>query len=125
MDIGRANKRVTFCRYQEEKNALNQLEQRLKPVKTVWASVEPKSGREHVEADKERPELTYVITVRYQEGITPDMFIQFKERLFAIKSIRNIREANEMLEISCTEKIDEKREVMPMQQGGMEGISSD
>lgn len=39
------------------------------------------------------------------------MFIQFKGRLFNIKSIRNIREDDEMLEISCTEKIDEKREI--------------
>ena len=78
---------------------------------TVWATVEPKSGREYIEADKERPELTYIITVRYQKDITPDMFIQFKGRLFNIKSIRNIREADEMLEISCTEKIDEKREI--------------
>ena len=65
----------------------------------------------YIEADKERPELTYIITVRYQKDITPDMFIQFKGRLFNIKSIRNIREADEMLEISCTEKIDEKREI--------------
>lgn len=111
MDIGRLNKRVTFCRYSEEENELKQLRQRLKPIKTVWATVEPKSGREYIEADKERPELTHIITVRYQKDITPDMFIQFKGRLFNIKSIRNIREANEMLEISCTEKIDEKRKV--------------
>lgn len=111
MDIGRTNKRVTFCRYVEEENELKQLQQQLKPVRTVWASVEPKSGREYIEADKERPELTYIITVRYQKDVTPDMFIQYKERLFNIKSIRNIREANEMLEISCTEKIDEKKKV--------------
>ena len=111
MDIGRLNKRVTFCRYSEEENELKQLRQQLKPIKTVWATVEPKSGREYIEADKERPELTYIITVKYQKDITPDMFIQFKGRLFNIKSIRNIREADEMLEISCTEKIDEKREI--------------
>lgn len=111
MDIGRLNKRVTFCQYSEEENELKQLRQRLKPIKTVWATVEPKSGREYIEADKERPELTYIITVRYQKDITPDMFVQLKGRLFNIKSIRNIREADEILEISCTEKIDEKREI--------------
>ena len=46
------------------------------------------------------------------KDITPDMFIQFRDRLFNIKSIRNIRENNEMLEISCTEKIDEARSVV-------------
>ena len=71
--------------------------------------MEPKSGKEYLEANKERPELTYVITVRYQKGITPDMLIQFKGRMFFIKSIRNIREKNEMLEILCVEKIAEKQ----------------
>lgn len=112
MDVGRLNKKVTFCRYSEGENELKQLQQQLKPViENIWATVEPKSGREYIEANKEHPELTYIITVRYRKDITPDMFIQFKGRLFNIKSIRNIREANEMLEISCTEKIDEKRKV--------------
>ena len=100
MDIGRTNKRVTFCKFAEEQNEMHQTEQVLKKIRTVWASVEPKSGRE------------YIITTRYMKDITPDMFIQFRDRLFNIKSIRNIRENNEMLEISCTEKIDEARSVV-------------
>lgn len=112
MDIGRLDKKVTFCRYSEEENELKQLQQQLKTViKNIWATVEPKSGREYIEANKERPELTYIITVRYREDITPDMFIQFKGKLFEIRAIRNIREKNEMLEITCVEKIDEKRKL--------------
>ncbi len=112
MDIGRANKRITFCRFVEKENELKQLQQKLKAVKTVWASVEPKSSREYLEANKERPELTYIVTVRYQKDITSDMYIQYGEKLLEIKAPpRNIREANEMLEIICVEKMDEKREV--------------
>lgn len=112
MDIGRTNKRVSFCKFVEEKNEMNQTTQVLKKIRTVWASVEPKSGREYIEAEKEHPELTYIITTRYMEDITPDMFIKFRNRLFNIRSIRNIRENNEMLEILCTEKIDETRSVV-------------
>lgn len=112
MDIGRANKRITFCRYEEAENELKQLRQRLKAVATVWASVEPKSSRERLEANKERPELTYVVTVRYRKGITSDMYIQYDGKLLEIKAPpRNIRESNEMLEIICVEKMDERREV--------------
>ncbi len=111
MDIGRTNKRVTFCKFSEEENELKQLCQKLRPFRTVWGSVEPKSGKEYLEAGKERPELTYVVTVRYQKGITEDMYIKYKDRLFNIISIRNIREGNEMLEILCTEKIEDKRKV--------------
>ena len=112
MDIGRTNKRVSFCKFVEEKNEMNQTTQVLKKIRTVWASVEPKSGREYIEAEKEHPELTYIITTRYMEDVTSDMFIQYRDRLFNIRSIRNIRENNEMLEISCTEKIDETRSVV-------------
>ncbi|MCI9559336.1 MAG: phage head closure protein [Lachnospiraceae bacterium] len=105
MDIGRTNKRITFCRYEEKENELLQLEQILTDIKTVWASVEPTRGREYQEAQRIRPELTYKITTRYHKGITPDMLIRFKDRYFHIVSIINVREKNEMLEIVCTEEI--------------------
>ncbi len=105
MDIGRTNKRITFCRYEEKENGLSQMEQELAEVKTVWASVEPTRGREYQEAQRIRPELTYKITTRYHKGVTPDMFIKFRGRLFNIVSIINVRERNEMLEIICTEKM--------------------
>lgn len=104
MDIGRTNKRITFCRYEEKENALSQTEQALTEVKTVWASVEPTRGREYQEAQRVRPELTYKVTTRYHKGVTQDMFIKFKDRLFNIISIINVREKNEMLEIICTER---------------------
>ena len=105
MDIGRTNKRITFCRYEEKENELLQLEQILTDIKTVWASVEPTRGREYQEAQRIRPELTYKITTRHHKGITPDMLIRFKDRYFHIVSIINVREKNEMLEIVCTEEI--------------------
>lgn len=107
MDIGRTNKRVTFCRYTEKQNGLLQTEKVLEEIKTVWASVEPTRGREYQEAQRIRPELTYKITTRYHKEVTPDMFIKFKDRYFQIVSIINVRERNEMLEIVCTEKLTE------------------
>ena len=106
MDIGRTNKRVTFCQHEEKENELLQTEQALVEIKTVWASVEPTRGREYQEAQRIRPELTYKITTRYHRYITPYMFIKFKDRYFQIVSIINVREHNEMLEIVCTEKIE-------------------
>lgn len=104
MDIGRTNKRITFCRYEEKENALSQKVQELAEVKTVWAGVEPTRGREYQEAQRVRPELTYKVTTRYHKEVTPDMFIKFKGRYFNIVSIINVKEKNEMLEIICTER---------------------
>lgn len=111
MDIGRTNKRITFCRYEEKENEILQKEQALIEVKTVWASVEPTRGREYQEAQRIRPELTYKITTRYHKGITPDMFIKFKDRFFNIISIINVKEQNAMLEIVCTEKATDEAKI--------------
>ena len=108
MDIGRMNKRITFCRYEEKENALSQKVQELAEVKNVWAGVEPTRGREYQEAQRVRPELTYKITTRYHKEVTSDMFIKFKGRYFNIASIINVREKNEMLEIICTENLQKK-----------------
>lgn len=116
MDIGRTNKRISFCRYVEKQNALLQTEQVLEIVKTVWASVEPTRGREYQEAQRIRPELTYKITTRYHKEVTEDMFIKYKDRYFQIASIINARERNEMLEIVCTEKKTEE----PVAENNME-----
>lgn len=104
MDIGRMNKRITFCRYEEKENGLLQMEQTLTEVKTVWASVEPTRGREYQEAQRIRPELTYKITTRYHGNITYDMFIKWGKRYFEIISAINPKEKNTMLEIICIEK---------------------
>lgn len=108
MDVGRTNKRISFCRYEDEQNELKQNEQVLKKIKTVWASVEPVRGREYQEAQRIRSELTYKITTRFHREVMPDMFIKYKDREFQIISIINVRERNEMLEIICTEKISER-----------------
>lgn len=122
MDIGRTDKRITFCRYEEKENALSQIGQALTEVKTVWASVEPMRGREYQEAQRIRPELTYKVTTRFHKGITPDMFIKYKERCFNILSIINVKEKNEMLEIICTEKILKKTEKNTEDLYGRNGI---
>lgn len=109
MDIGRTNKRITFCRNEERENELLQTEQALAEVKTVWASVEPTRGREYQEAQRIRPELTYKVTTRYHKEITPDMLIRYKGRWFEIVSVINVRERNEMLEIICVERISENK----------------
>ena len=112
MDIGRTNKRITFCRYQEVTNEIGQQEQQLIRVRTVWASVEPKASKEVQEIEKDRPQLTHIITTRYFNDITPDMFIEFRGRQFSIIGPpRNIRENNEMLEFTCIERTDEEKEI--------------
>ncbi len=105
LDIGRLNKRITFMRYEEQDDEYNQTIQVLVPFKTVWASVEPTTGKEYLEAQRFRNELTYKIFTRYFPDLNVDMVIDFKGRKFKTVSMINYRENNEMLQFVCTEMV--------------------
>lgn len=105
MNPGDLRHRITFQRLVEATNEVGETVQTLEDYTTVWAAIEPTTGREYYEAQKIQPELTYKITVRYISGITPDMTIKYKDRIFQITSIINPQEKNEKLEIMCIEKI--------------------
>lgn len=74
-------------------------------LKTVLAAIAPVGGRDYFEAKKYQAELTYIVTIRYFSGLTPDMQIQFGERFFLIQDIINIEEKNMYLDIICIERI--------------------
>lgn len=104
MDIGRLNKRITFYRYEDRINEYSQDVQELVKLKTVWASIEPTTGKEYLEAQRIRSELTYKIYTRYFEAASSNLIIGFKGRKFEIVSPPiNQRENNEMLLFVCTE----------------------
>ena len=110
MDIGRLNKRITFMRYEEKDNEYGETEQILVPYKKVWASVEPTVGKEYLEAQRIRNELTYKIYTRYFPDLDADMIINFKNRKFKIESLINYREDGEMLQFVCVEVVGDKIE---------------
>ena len=103
IDIGRLNKRVTFLKYKECTDGMGQSRQTLVPVKKVWAELSPVKGGEFYEAQKLREETTYKAYVRYFKGVSSDMYIQYKETLYEIKSVLNLDSADRLLQIYCTE----------------------
>ncbi len=70
---------------------------------TVWASVEPLSGRELLRAQEVESAVTHRVRMRYTSGVTPDMRIALSTRRFNILSIRNRDERNVELELMCVE----------------------
>lgn len=71
--------------------------------KTVWASVEPLSGRELIQAQQTQTQYSHRIRTRFFSDFTEEMRIQYKSRTFEIESIINVNERNRELEIMCTE----------------------
>lgn len=76
-----------------------------KDVVTVWASVEPLSGREYFYSHQIKNEISHRVRVRYRTDLRLEMRIKLSEdRALAIESIIDLQERHEMLELLCMEE---------------------
>ena len=72
---------------------------------TVWASIEPLSGRELFQAQQVQAEVTHRVRMRYLAGVTAKMKGYYGTREFQILSVANRDERNRELEIMCKELV--------------------
>ncbi|MDW7651312.1 MAG: phage head closure protein, partial [Bacillota bacterium] len=72
-------------------------------IGTVWASIEPLSGREFFAAQQVNAEVSTKITLRYKAGIKPEMRVLFAGRVFEILSVINLEEKNIQFVLMCKE----------------------
>ncbi len=112
-ECGQLRKRVTIQTLRDlPRDSFNEEVQagddKWKDLATVWASIEPASGREIVEAGMTRADVSHKITIRYFDGLTPMMRF-FKagtpKRVFNIVRILNVTERNRKMEVECKEEI--------------------
>lgn len=100
MDPGKLNHRITF-----QIQNLDSEEEEWNDIVTTWASINPISGREYYQAETINSDLTHKVRLRYRKGITPDMRILYKDRIFNIVSVINEYEKNAILQLMCRELI--------------------
>ena len=74
-------------------------------INTVWASIEPITGWERLQAGKLRSAITHRIRMRYDNTITPDMRFVLGSRVFNIRAVINVEERNHALEILAEEGV--------------------
>ncbi len=105
MRIGPLNKRVAIRSASTTRDDYGQPIPSWSTDATVWASVEPLSGRERVSAQQQHAETTHRIRMRYQPGttVTTVKRLLFGTRVFEIISVINKKEKNLMLELLCKE----------------------
>jgi len=104
MNPGKLNRRITFQKQVEEQDENGfPIQNGWTNVKTVWAMVKTLQGRDFYQAATTNHENTSRFVIRYTKGISPDMRIKFKSRLFTIVSIINDDELNRTLTIVVEE----------------------
>lgn len=71
---------------------------------TLWAAVEPMTGREFFQVDQLSAERTIKFVVRYKAGITAKMRISWNSRTFDIRSIINTKQRNRSMQLIAVER---------------------
>jgi len=72
-------------------------------VATVWAAVEPLSGREYFAAEQVQARVTTRITIRYRAGIEPTMRVLWSGKTYNIRAVIDTEGRHEELQLMCEE----------------------
>ncbi len=72
-------------------------------VADVWAKVEPVSGREEVNADKRRGQISHKLTIRWRPGMGPVQRLVHGGRVLEILSVYDPGERRRWLACACVE----------------------
>lgn len=73
-------------------------------VATVWASVEPMTGKESYTWGKILGESTYVIRMRYRSDIKAKMRLLYGSRIMDINSVIDEHDEHRFLALGCSER---------------------
>lgn len=72
---------------------------------TVFASIEPISGKEVDIGEGQAGIVTHRIIMRYNTNVSPKKRLLFGARVFGIVSVVNHEERNEFFELRCQEEL--------------------
>lgn len=80
-------------------------------VAVVWAAIEPAQGREIFYGQIISPDVTHLVTIRWNRGLGPKSRLYFQDpqtglgRVFNIESVLNIDERNRKMVLSVKEQV--------------------
>lgn len=107
IDPGKMRHRITFQRFS---GALDDFGDPLQAdaanwtdVATMWAAIDPISGREFYAAEQSQSEVSHKIRCRYRTGLDTAMRITYGKRRFKIISLIDWEERHESLLLMCKE----------------------
>ena len=96
---GKLKHRIVIQQVSEGENDMGDIVQTWTTFDTVWASVEPLSGREYLSAQQVSAETSGRIRMRYRPGVMATMRVLFGGRNYRILSVINPEERNIELEL--------------------------
>lgn len=101
---GRLNKRVTLQTNTPVSDGGGGFTDAWADTATLWAEIEELTGTEGYEAQQTASTLSHRVTIRYRTSVTPQQRLTYGSRVLKINAVLNPRQANERLELLCTEE---------------------
>ena len=74
---------------------------------SVWADIQPLSGRELEVARAVQAEVTHQVTIRYRTGLSDLMRLVYQGRYFNVNSVIDTDTQHKQLLLLCTEGLDD------------------
>lgn len=107
MQVGPLRKRVTIQKRSQVQDAYGQPLTAWEDVATVWAAIEPISGRELLAAAAVQSEVTHQVILRYRPGVVSKMRIVYGSRIFDIQNVLDENERHRELTLLCVEGLND------------------
>jgi len=100
MQIGKMNKRVVVQTATEVRDAVGEPIRTWADTATVWAQIEPLSGRELLMGEQVTSEATVRVWLRYRTLTTANRLTEGGDT-YEIQSVRNVNSHDRLLECMC------------------------
>lgn len=104
---GDLNKQIEIQQPVTSTGETGQQEKNYVTVATVWAKIRTLSGNERLMSQQVGAMLTHEVTIRYDAslGLKPTYRIKYGSRVFDIKDVRDVDEANVEYRMRCVEAV--------------------
>lgn len=105
MEAGQLRHRVTIQTATETANGFGELVRSWATYATVWAAVEPLSGREYLQGRQVQGSVTTKIRIRERSGVTERMRVSWGSHTYDIEAVlRDPTNAREIV-LMCSEVV--------------------
>ena len=101
MNPGDLRHRITL----QNPPAYGEAEDNYTDAATVWANINPISGKELFAAEQFSSEITHRVRIRYRNDVTPFMRVKYGTRTFEVMYVINEYERDRIIQLMCKEMI--------------------
>lgn len=105
MRVGRLRSRVVIQELVHGVDSLGAPTESYRDVAEVWAAIRAQGGSEDMEPEHPTAQLSYQVTIRWRDDVTPRHRLLYGTRVLNIQSVVDPNETRKMLLLQCREVV--------------------